>query len=74
MKPFCKGDAVKLTDRFARTLMASTRHGRYGVDWLKRRGVVFHVNTHNVLVLWQSTKSPDNLPVGAVEKIMEGNV
>lgn len=64
-----KGDTVKLTDKFARTLMKSSRRRRHNIDWRSRRGVVCHVNRNDVLVIWNHMKAPDNLPVRAVEKV-----
>ncbi len=63
---YAAGDLVKLTDRFASTLM---RHPRCRVDWVSRRGVVKSGNHHDVLVVWNGNATPDKLPVRAVEMV-----
>lgn len=66
MKAFNKGDAVKLTTRFATVLNARPKNH---ADWLKRTGVVRSINNYNVLVIWDGVNTQETLPIKAVELI-----
>jgi hypothetical protein len=63
------GDEVKLTDRFAATLMRKVRKDR-GFSWGARRGHVQAIRKDgNVLVVWEGRASYEELPRKALEKI-----
>ena len=60
-----RGDPVKLTDRYAATLMLTSKHR---IDWHTRRGVLHHENRDNVFVNWAGRKTIDQIPKGGVER------
>jgi hypothetical protein len=68
MKPFEKGQRVKLTHTIKTALMASSRCRR---DWNKRLGIVSRCNSYSVIVVWDGCKSAESLPVKAVEVVGE---
>lgn len=59
------GDQVKLTDRYAATLMAGRKRD---VNWHTRRGVCHHQNRDNVFISWTGRVTIDSIPKGGVEK------
>jgi hypothetical protein len=61
-----RGDAVRLTERFAAALCRSPKAR---VDWKARRGIVAWTNRSIVAVAWGGRKSIDPLPHAAVRKI-----
>lgn len=67
---FKPGEPVKLTDKFAATLMRRrTASSRWKVDWKTRCGAVYSCNSHDVLILWDGRKTFDSYPIAAVELI-----
>lgn len=64
MKMYAVGDEVKLTDRFAATLM---RRPTNKLNWAARRGVVNNINRIHVFVTWSGNRSAEQLPLAAVE-------
>ena len=65
--PFKKGDPVKLTDRYAKTLNTAVQAKR--VDWRHRRGIVKACNETQVTIMWPGRRSPDYVQVNGVERI-----
>lgn len=66
MTRFRPGDVVKLTHRYATTLMKSPK---CRIDWSARRGLVKSVNSRCVYIVWDGCLSGETLPLGGVEVI-----
>lgn len=66
MTRFTPGETVRLTARFAGVM---EKRSRRRIAWTERRGVVAHCNQNSVYVIWAGCKSPDPLPIAAVEGI-----
>lgn len=58
------GDHVKLTERFAATLM---RRPQNKLDWAARRGVVRLSNKLHVWVIWDGRRYQEQLPHRVLE-------
>lgn len=70
-----RGDKVRLTPTFAKTMMGYRKQVRYGnrqpFDWRTRRGEVAWINSRRdtIGVKWDGRKSIDALPPAALERI-----
>lgn len=64
--PFTRGDLVRLTEKYAGTLLRG--HRRKKIDWRSRRGVVERCSSSEVYVAWEGRRSLDAIPIRGVEK------
>lgn len=66
MMPFDKGSKVKLTDRYAKTLLRA----KGNPIWIGRLGTVIYCNKYSVSILWEGRTSVDHVPLKAVELVL----
>jgi hypothetical protein len=64
-----RGDRVKLTARVAAAFKNNRRPGK--IDWTDRRGVIDRISANKVhaSVVWDGRKSPEELPINAIERV-----
>ena len=66
-----KGDRIRLTRRYAATLMKTISRTRQKVNWIDRCGTVVNNsrtgNSDVIKIVWDGNGSPEYMPIRALE-------
>ena len=70
MERLAPGTRVKLTGKAVKGYLHGY-HRKGKVDWLKRRGTLHCASRTYAYVVWDGTKSADQMPIKAIEEETE---